>query len=214
MRQSTKKKGKGRNGIRYYIYSGVLMALPVSVTVWFVVWVIRFFDDLVLWALPKDSAWQNIFSQFPGYGLLATLVFLFLLGLLMRTLLGEKIVHLGDSVMARMPVVGAVYATSQKIAQALVGQNSNDLRKVALLEYPKEGMWCLCFVTGEAPQKVCERFPKEKDLASVFVPTAPNPTSGILLVVPLHKLIILDMPADEGMRFIVTAGMSEQKGEA
>lgn len=205
--------GKEKKSIKHYIYSGMLFALPVGMTIWFVLWVVGFFDSLVLWMLPQDPYWQNLFFRFPGYGLLASLLFLFLLGFVCRTFLGEKLMGWGDNLMGRMPIIGAVYGTGKKIAQAFAAHNNGALRKVALMEYPSPGTWCLCFVTGEAPKQAQKALSKEKELVSVFLPTAPNPTSGILLVVPLQKLKILDMPANEGMRFIVTAGMSEQKGE-
>ena len=204
--------GEGKKSIKYYIYSGMLFAFPVGVTIWFVAWVIRFFDSLVLWLLPEDPYWQNLFFQFPGYGFLASLLFLFLLGFICRTFLGERLMAWGDKIMARMPIIGAVYGTGKKIAHAFAAHNDGALRKVALMEYPTEGTWCLCFVTGDAPDEAYKIL-KDKDLVSVFLPTAPNPTSGILMIVPLKKLKILDMPANEGMRFVVTAGMSEKKGQ-
>ena len=202
-----------REGFKKNIYSGALVALPVVGTVWFVSWLVGFFDNIVLKALPADAVWCHYLFQYPGYGVLATVLFLLALGFVARTFLGSKIVEWSTRLLERLPLIGSVYASGQKIVRAIVPNKYGDLRKVAILEYPGPGLWCICFVTGDALPHVSRALEKkdEEAMVSVFIPTAPNPTSGMLIMVPLSRLTILDLPADEGMRYIITAGIGDRK---
>ncbi|MCY4413729.1 MAG: DUF502 domain-containing protein [Alphaproteobacteria bacterium] len=189
-----------------YFTAGLLVMIPLCVTIWFLQSTVNFFDDLAMRFFPR---FQDISDGFPGAGLILTFIIFFLVGIISHTVFGGWLWRLSERILAKMPFVGAVYATSKQIFQAfLVRKGSKSLQKVALLRYPSEQHWCICFVTGDAPQKIKQDLGKDVKWCSVFIPTAPNPTSGILLIVEEEKLHILDMAVEEGMRFVVTAGMA------
>jgi len=203
---------KSFRSLKQYVYAGTLLALPAGVTIWIVLGIVDFFDRMVLLMLPDSARCYDMFCRLPGYGILVTFLILLMLGYVMHTVVGAKVMQWGERMMVRMPVVGAIYKTSRKIAHAVAGSQSADLHRVALLEYPHKGTWCMCFVTGDAPPAAHHELSKDEKWVSVFIPTAPNPTSGVLLIVPTSQLIMLNMPADEGMRFVVSAGINESEG--
>jgi uncharacterized membrane protein len=144
----------------------------------------------------------------PGFGLVVAFIVITLVGFLTANLIGRSIVSYGESILNRMPVVRNLYSGLKQIFQTVFNEKSESFKEVALIEYPRKGLWALVFIAtdtkGEAQSKM------EKDAGqtiSVFLPTTPNPTSGFLLFVPEKDLIRLDMSVEDAAKLVISAGL-------
>jgi uncharacterized membrane protein len=183
---------------RFYI-AGILVLAPTALTVWVVWSLFTFFDNI----LGQELRARGI-SVF-GLGFVLLNVLLLALGWLATNFLGKRLFSLWDRVMHRVPLINKVYATLRQIAELLLGPGrAGSFGKVAIVEFPSPGSWGLGFVTasssGEAGVKT------GKNVKSVFIPSAVNPTTGFLLLVPDDRIVYLDMTAEQAMKMIVSAG--------
>ena len=133
------------------------------------------------------------------------LVLLTLLGALTANFFGRTLLGYGERVVGRMPVVRNIYKALKQIFETVATQSAGSFRQAGLIEYPRKGIWSICFITAKTNGEVQGR--SKKDLASVFVPTTPNPTSGFLLFLPRADIILLDMSVEEAAKLVISAGM-------
>ncbi len=193
--------------LRRYWIAGLFILAPTALTAWVVWSLFTFFDNILGHELRARGI--SVFGL--GFVLLNTL--LLLLGFLAANLLGRRVFSLWDRVMHRVPLINKIYATLRQIAELLLGPGrSGAFGKVAIVEFPTPGSWGLGFVTsalsGEAGDKTGHR------LRSVFIPSAVNPTTGFLLLIPEEKIVYLDMTGEQAMKMIVSAGALVPQGGA
>jgi uncharacterized membrane protein len=141
----------------------------------------------------------------PGLGLVIAVAALILIGALTAGYVGRIVVRLSDAALARMPVVRSIYGATKQIFETVLAQKSTAFRQVCLVEYPRHGVWTLGFITGTTVGEVQERTSDE--VVNVFLPTTPNPTSGFLLFVPRHDIILLDMSIEDGIKMVISGGI-------
>ncbi len=193
--------------LRRYWIAGLFILAPTALTAWVVWSLFTFFDNI----LGHELRARGI-SVF-GLGFVLLNVLLLLLGFLAANLLGRRLFALWDRVMHRVPLINKIYATLRQIAELLLGPGrSGAFGKVAIVEFPTPGSWGLGFVTsavsGEAGEKIGQR------IRSVFIPSAVNPTTGFLLLIPEEKIVYLDMSGEQAMKMIVSAGALVPQGGA
>ena len=191
--------------LRRYWIAGLFILAPTALTAWVVWSLFNFFDGI----LGHELRARGI-SVF-GLGFVLLNALLLLLGFLAANLLGRRLFSLWDRVMHRVPLINKIYATLRQIAELLLGPGrSGAFGKVAIVEFPTPGSWGLGFVTsavsGEAGIKTGHR------LRSVFIPSAVNPTTGFLLLIPEEKIVYLDMTGEQAMKMIVSAGALVPQG--
>lgn len=192
------------NKLRRYLIAGLLMWLPLVVTVFLLRFLLNLMDQTLL-LLP--TAWQPellLGFRIPGLGLVLTVVVLLLSGMAATNLFGRQMVQLWETLMARIPVVRAIYSAAKQLSETLFSGSGKSFRKVVLVQYPHAGAWTLAFLTGDGLSEAEARL--KQPLVNIFVPTTPNPTSGFFLMVPRDQVIELDMPVDAGIRLILSAG--------
>jgi uncharacterized membrane protein len=143
--------------------------------------------------------------------LLIMLAFLTLVGFLAAGLAGRTLVHIGERILSRMPIVRSVYGTLKQIFETVLAQSSRSFREVVLIEYPRRGIGAIAFVAGPTRGEVQARSGEE--LVNVFLPTTPNPTSGFLLFVPRSDLVHLDMTIEEGIKLVISGGIVAPKSQ-
>jgi uncharacterized membrane protein len=190
--------GFGARIRRYYI-AGIVVLAPTALTLWVVWTLFTFFDNI----LGSELRARGI-SVF-GLGFVLLNILLLLLGWLTAGLLGRRLFAIWDRLMHRVPLINKIYATLRQIAELLLGPSrTGSFGRVAIVEFPSPGSWGLGFVTsnvsGEAGEKT------RKKVCSVFIPSAVNPTTGFLLVVPEERVTYLEMSPEQAMRMIVSAG--------
>jgi len=192
--------------LRTYLFAGIIVTAPISITV-FIVWqILEFLDNTVARFLPARYNPETYLPfGLPGVGLIVILVLLILIGWFTAGFIGRSIMRLGERILDRMPVVRTIYGTLKQIFETVFAQSSRSFREVVLFEYPRRGIWSIGFVTGSAQGEIRDRF--DDELKSVFLPTTPNPTSGYLLIVPTKDLVPLDMTVEDAIKLVISGGI-------
>ena len=191
--------------IRRYMIAGLLIWAPLAATGWIVVTLVNLMDMSLL-LLPREyrpSSWLPF--PIPGLGIVLALTALLLTGLVAANFLGRRLVGMGEALLDRIPVVRSVYSGIKQLLETFFSSNSRSFRKVLLVEYPSKGLWTLAFLAGDPVGEVQEK--THADVLTVYVPTAPNPTSGYVIFLAKDEAIELDMSVEDAMRMIVSLGM-------
>jgi uncharacterized membrane protein len=190
--------------LRRYLIAGLLVWLPILVTVLIINFLINLMDTTLL-LLPQALQPENLLGfRIPGLGALLSGVVLLSTGMVVTNLMGRNMVSLWERLLMRIPVVRPIYSAAKQLAETLFSGSGKSFRKVVLVEYPRPGLWTLAFVTGDGVAEASQRTGRE--LVNIFVPTTPNPTSGFFLMVPASDVIELAMTVDTGIRLILSAG--------
>lgn len=189
--------------MRKYILAGLLVWLPLWVTVVVVRFIIKTLDDI--WAMVPTAYHPETWLGFhlPGMGLLVTVVLLFVTGVLVTNYLGTRMIRIWDEFISKIPLVRTVYGAVKQVTNAMFNPSVNAFNKVLLVEYPRRGCWSIGFQTNDNFQHTA--FPEPGML--VFIPTTPNPTSGFLILVPTADTIELHMPIEEALKLVVSLGV-------
>lgn len=199
-----KIKTRWSDSLRRYFLAGLLVFLPVAITLWFIGWVIGLLDS-VLDVLP-DAAHPNSYLPFaiPRLGAVVTLLLILFLGILTSGVATRRFLAVWERVFIQIPIFRGVYTAAQKLVQTFLGQ-SNAQRQVVMIEYPRTGVYTVGFAMGRAWSHLEEK--KNAQLVNVFVPTTPNPTSGFFLLVPTNEVTLLNMTMEEALKLITSSGL-------
>jgi len=185
--------------IRRYYIAGLLVLAPTAITLWIVWSFFRFFDNILGQELHARGV--SVF----GLGFVLLNVLLLVLGFLATNFLGRRFFATWDRLMNRVPLINKIYATLRQIGELLLGPSRvGSFGRVAIVEFPSPGSWGLGFVTATASGEAGEK--SGRRLCSVFIPSAVNPTTGILLLVPEERVTYLDMTPEQAMKMVVSAG--------
>lgn len=184
---------------RIFVY-GLVVSLPALITIYVLVFTFNVIDS-VLGGLFRLYLGRTI----PGLGFLVTIALIFAVGLAASNVFGSKLLRLVETMFARLPLVKPVYSAIQQLIDAFSAQRKNVFESVAMLEYPRKGVYALGFVTGKGAGEVQDKTSRE--VVAVFLPTTPNPTSGFLLLVPREELTPLDMSVEEALKLIISGGV-------
>jgi uncharacterized membrane protein len=192
--------------LRGYFLAGLLVTAPVGITA-YLAWIfINFLDNRVTPLIPVQYNPETYLPfGLPGLGLVVIFIFLTLIGALTAGLLGRWVVHTGERVLARMPVVRSIYSATKQVFETVLAQQSNAFRDAVLIEYPRRGIWAVGFITGVTRGEVQNL--TEDETVNVFLPTTPNPTSGFLLFVPAKDVTYLDMSVEEAIKMVISGGI-------
>ena len=195
--------------LRNYFLTGFVILAPVAITAYLTWTMIQWVDSWVKPYLPEVYNPDNYLPfSVPGFGLLVALFCITVVGFLTANLIGRSIVSYGESLLHRMPVVRNLYSGLKQIFQTVFNEKTESFKEVALIEYPRKGLWALVFIATETKGEPQSRLnDKAGQTVSVFLPTTPNPTSGFLLFVPDVDLIRLDMSVEEAAKLVISAGL-------
>ena len=195
--------------VRNYLIGGLLIWIPIMITVW----VVRFLSGILdnsLVLLPPPWRPEALFGTYvPGLGIVLSLLLLFLTGVLVKNLFGGQMVAGLESLVRRVPIVGAVYAGAKTFSETVLTDKGTSFKQVLIVEFPRRGAWSIGFLTAENLEEVRAR--TGEDMISVFVPTTPNPTTGFIIVVKRSEVVFLDMSVDEAFKMILTLGVVAPK---
>ncbi len=195
--------------LRNYFFTGLIIAAPLSITIYITWSLIGWIDSWVKPLIPSDYN-PDTYLPFtvPGFGVIVAVVTLTLLGAATANLFGRTIVRYSELMLDRMPLVRSIYRGLKQIFETVLSQSSPTFKQVGLIEYPRKGLWSIVFVSTETRGEVAVHAGgDEAELYSVFLPTTPNPTSGYLLFVPKRDVTILEMTVEDAAKAVISAGL-------
>ncbi len=191
--------------MRRYFITGLLIWVPLGITVWVMGLLIGTMDKSLL-LLPTAYQPESLLGFYiPGLGVILTLLIVFLTGLLAGNLFGQQFLQFSEGLLGRIPVVKSIYSSVKQVSDTLFSSSGNAFRKALLVQYPRTGVWTLAFQTGMPAKEVAGLLPGEH--ISVYVPTTPNPTSGFFLIMAKTDVIELEMPVDVALTYIISMGV-------
>ncbi|MEO8937309.1 MAG: DUF502 domain-containing protein [Burkholderiaceae bacterium] len=184
-------------------FTGLLILVPLGITIWVLNLVVTTLDQTLL-LLPLSVRTRPPFN-IPGTGVILTLLIILAVGVLGRNFIGRRLFVWWEALLARIPVVSAIYSSVKQVSDTLLSPSGQAFRKPVLVEFPRAGTWTIGFVVGSPGAAL--QGPLVGEHASVYVPTAPNPTSGYVLIVPVGQVVDLDITVDEALKFVVSMGV-------
>jgi len=191
--------------LRKWLFAGLLVLVPLIITLWVLEWVISTLDQ-TLRILPvswQPDQWLGV--HIPGLGVIFALAILLSIGALASNIIGNRLVTWWHALLHRIPVVRSIYSGVKQVSDTLFSEKGNAFRKALLVQWPREGMWTIAFLTGTPGGEVARQLPD--DCLSVYVPTTPNPTGGYFVLVPRSACIELDMSVDEALTYVISMGV-------
>ena len=194
-----------RTSLKNYFLTGLLVILPIFITVYVILSLIRAMDAILKYIPAKYLPETYLQIHIPGLGLILVVILVFVVGLLTRNFIGRKIVHLGENIVDRIPLVRILYTGVKQLLEPLFLQKTNGFKRVALIEYPRRGVHVIGFVTGESKGEVQNK--TSKNMMNVFVPTTPNPTSGFYILIPEDEVVSLNMSVEDAFKLIISGGI-------
>jgi uncharacterized membrane protein len=222
-----RRKWRPFTGLRNNFLAGLVVVVPIAVTMWMIWTFVGWIDSWVLPFVPGvyhpdalidrffgDSEWfkmmcgEDVRVQVRGLGVVVFLIFTVLVGWITKGLIGRSFLSWGEGLVDRMPVVRSLYNGLKQIAETVFSQSTETkFDKACLVEYPRKGIWAIAFISTKAKGEIDARIPVNEDIISVFLPTTPNPTSGFLLFLPRHSVVELDMTVEDAAKLVISAGL-------
>jgi len=205
MQATGKKLSAGRQWLpktlRRRFLDGLKLIIPLGVTILILVWV---FDkvDGILQPVIRAIFGHNV----PGVGLVVTILLILIVGVIVGSVAGRKLIHYGESILSKIPLVCQLYYSIKQIVESFSSQDKGSFMRVVMIEFPKEGMKTVAFVTNEYADQ------SGKQMLNVFIPTAPNPTSGFLQIVAEEDVTPTDISIDDALKMVMSAGKVSAKG--
>jgi uncharacterized membrane protein len=196
--------GTKKWSLRRYLVAGILIWLPILATVWVVSFFIHIMDETLLLLPPAYRPQALMGFALPGLGVVFAFVVVLLTGLLVTNLVGRQLVALWEELLNRIPIVRSVYGGVKSFAESVFSQ-SNSFRKVVMIQYPRQGIWSIGFMTAEDVPEISQKLGAQH--CSVYISSALNATAGYLVIVPRAEVTELDMSVDSAMKMIITCGV-------
>jgi len=199
--------------VRKYIVAGLLVWLPLAITVWVLSWLLGALDGVFAWVLSATQAVLpatmheriELLRQVPGLGVVFMALALLLTGVFAANIVGQWWLRQWDRLMGKIPIVKSIYNSVKQVSDTLFSTDGNAFREAVLVQYPRQGSWTIAFVTGKPGGEVAAHLPGE--YVSVYVPTTPNPTSGFFLMMPRADVHQLKMSVDEALKYVISMGV-------
>ena len=199
--------------MRKYLFAGLLVWLPLAITVGVLMWAVGLMDGLfhgilggMQHVLPTSA--ENFIALLvgvPGLGVVLLVLLLIITGMLVTNMVGAWWLVQWNRLLSHIPIVKSIYVSVKQVSDTLFSTNGNAFREAVMVQYPREGSWTIAFVTGKPSGEVAAALPGEH--LSLYVPTTPNPTSGFFLIVPREACKPLSMSVDEALKFIISMGV-------
>ncbi len=199
--------------MKKYLVAGLLVWLPLAITIWVLGWLLGVMDGVFEGVLSATQAvmpqgahasieqWRHV----PGLGVVAMVVGLLLTGVFAANIFGQWWLRQWDSILGKIPIVKSIYNSVKQVSDTLFSSSGNAFREAVLVQYPRQGSWTIAFVTGKPGGEVAAHLPG--DHVSVYVPTTPNPTSGFFLMMARADVLPLNMSVDEALKYVISMGV-------
>lgn len=191
--------------LRNIFLTGLFLLVPIFVTLSIIIWL---FNSV-------DAIFRNPLEQllgFPPIGIGVILTFLIILatGLISTNFFGKKIISFTEGILKKIPLVNTVYISMKQLTDTVFTNQKNAFKSAVLIQYPSPGIFVIGFITADSPLEICSKI--QKPMKSVFIPTTPNPTSGMLAMIPVEDIIFLDLSVEAAIKLIVSGGILLPEG--
>ena len=192
--------------MKKYLITGLLIWIPLVITIWVLKLVVDVLDQSLL-LLPDSLRTENWLGvHIPGLGVILTVVIVFVSGVFATNFFGAQLVEIWHDILHRIPVVNSIYSSVKQISDTLFSSSGEAFRKALLVQWPREGMWTIAFLTGTPGGDVADHLPP--DCLAVYVPTTPNPTGGYFVIVSRKDVIDLEMSVDQALKYVISMGVA------
>lgn len=191
---------------RKYLITGLLIWLPLGITILIIETIIGWMDQSLLLLPPAWRPEALLGFRIPGLGAVLAVLVVLLTGVLARNIVGRRLLHWWEGLLSRIPIVRSIYSSVKQVSDTMLSPKGNAFRKVVLVEFPQPDQWTLAFIVGEPSGVVAESL-EAKDWVTVYVPTAPNPTSGYVVMMAPDRVRDVDVTVDEALKFHVSLGV-------
>ncbi len=192
------------------LIAGLLVVIPLATTIWLTItiasWVIEFLTRIPKQINPYDNLHPILVNLLNlVVGLTVPLLCILLIGLMARNIAGRWLLDFGERLLQAIPLAGAVYKTLKQLLETILKDSNGKFRRVILVEYPRQGIWAIAFVTGTMSTEIQAKM--ARPMLSIFIPTTPNPTTGWYAIVPEDEVINLAMPIEDAFKVIISGGI-------
>ena len=199
--------------MKKYLIAGLLVWLPLAITIWVLHSVLGLLDGVFAWLLSGSQAVLpnaahsplEMLKRVPGLGVIVMVLALLVTGMFATNIVGQWWLAQGSRMLSRIPIVKSIYSSVKQVSDTLFSSSGNAFREAVMVQYPRAGSWTIAFVTGRPGGEAAEHL--HGDYLSLYVPTTPNPTSGFFLMVPRADVIALTMSVDEALKYIISMGV-------
>ena len=193
-------RGKLNTALRRYFLSGILVIVPLIITILVLHFLFENIDGLLSPLLTKVLR-----HHIPGLGIIATIILIFIAGFLTANVIGSRLFRIWEIFLIKTPLVRTIYGSSKQLVEALTTTEKKSFKQVVLVEFPRKGMFSLGFLTSQIE---LERKEAKDDFVAVFIPSTPTPFTGIVILFPKEEVIFLDLSVEEGVKFVVSGGIA------
>jgi len=191
--------------LRRIIIAGLLVWLPLGITIFIIKILLDLLGKTYL-LIPEGLRPENLFGMtIPGFEIIMAIIILFSTGLVAANYLGKTLVEIWEKFLDKIPLVRSIYTPLKKFAELVLSDQTQSFSKVLLIQYPRKGLYSLCFQTSKDVGEIQEK--SGEDVVCVFIPTTPNPTSGYIIMIPKDEVIELDMSVEDALKMIISLGV-------
>ena len=200
--------------LRAHFLTGLLVTVPIAITIIFARWLIDIINQYTIDLFPDRIDLNRYMTEelglpigIPGLGILIMVVLFITIGALTKGLFGGWVIRMWERVLDRVPVLSSLYNLSKQIMETFLKQEKNAFQEAVLLEYPRKGLWVIAFITADSQPEISQPLRGGDSLVNVFVPTAPNPTSGFVIIVKRSELKSMDCTVEEAIKLVISGGI-------
>lgn len=191
--------------LRKYIITGLLIWVPLGITIFVIRLLVNLMDQTII-LLPPALRPENLFGfNIPGLGIVISAMVIFVTGFFLTNFAGRRLIKGWENFLDRIPLVRSIYSSVKQVTRTVLSADNNTFNEVLLIQYPRKGLWTLCFKTSDSPKNFNEI--TNDELITVFVPTTPNPTSGFILFVPKNEVKKIDLDVEDALKLVMSLGV-------
>lgn len=191
--------------LKKYIITGLLIWVPLGITIFVIRLLVNLMDQTIV-LLPPAWRPEALFGfNLPGLGIVISSMVIFITGFFLTNFAGKKLIKSWEALLDRIPLVRSIYSSVKQVTSTVLSSDNNTFNEVLLIQYPRIGLWTLCFKTSDSPKAFNDI--TNEELITVFVPTTPNPTSGFILFVPKHEVKKIDIDVEDALKLVMSLGV-------
>ena len=200
--------GAMRKQLKKYFLAGILVTVPLVITVWVITLFISWTDNFLDFLPPRFH--PHTYIPIPGWGVIIAAILILVSGVVATNFIGKKFLGFWDKQVGRIPLIRSIYGSIRQLVESLFGQTGKNFQRVALIEFPRPGIYAIAFITNKTKAEIITKTGEK--LINLFLPTAPNPTSGFFIMLPEDEITELDLSVEDALKMIISGGiLSEDK---